>query len=530
MCAQPSAWTIRSLVFSIAAATCVANLSAQPTPPPPGNAATPQLRMRWQDFIAGAQGAKRLASLEAAVKKMKSLDSSPPNSADFRRSWKYWANIHGYYGPQSPDGTLAQQLQYLQSNGLGSDTSFYQGITDQTPPDAAAKSVWATCQHSEGTGPKQANFFAWHRMYLYYFERVLRWAANDNTLRLPYWDYTNPAQEAIPARFRLTSSVLYDPNRDAPMNKGTSKLNANSTNVDTKLKNANFLTYEYDVETTIHGYVHCTVGPTCPVSHMGDVPVAGNDPLFYSHHANIDRLWACWQRLHPTPAGAWQNQKFTFPDENGTLQTNAASKVLDSTALGYVYDNIASCSRAALSPALLRMRAAQATPPTNDNATVVASVPAISINKASTSVDVPVPAAGPRTPGPTGPSTSELVLRDVTAQSSPGTLLDVYIAKKGQPASRKFVGTINWFGAFRHHGMTGPDQRTLSFDVTAQLRALGITPGSTAFTVTFEATNGRVSSAPAGAATSHTVPANAPTVRPEAKLQVGTIELRRVPQ
>ena len=516
-----------SVSFALLFVAFAAILSAQPTPPANGSTPAPQLRMRWQDFIAGPQGAKRLASLEAAVQKMKSLDNSAPDSADFRRSWKYWANIHGYYGPQSPDGTLADQLQYLQNNGLGSDTSFYQGITDQTPPDADAKSVWATCQHSEGTGPKQANFFAWHRMYLYYFERVLRWAANDNSLRLPYWDYTNPVQEAIPARFRLTSSVLYDPNRDAPMNQGTQKLNANSTNVDTKLKNANFLTYEYDVETTIHGYVHCTVGPTCPVSHMGDVPVAGNDPLFYSHHANIDRLWACWQHLHPTPAGTWQNQQFTFPDENGTLHTDPVSKFIDTAAIGYVYDNFASCSRATVRPAVLQAHNAPTTPPTSDNSTVVASTQAISITNASTSVDVPAPAAAPRGV-PQGTANSELVLRDITAQSSPGTLLDVYIAKKGQPATRKFVGTINWFGAFRHHGMTESDQRTLTFDVTSQLKALGITPGSTTFTVTFEATNGRVSAG--GAATSHTVRTNGPAVRPEAKLQVGSIELRRAPQ
>ncbi len=32
--------------------------------------------------------------------------------------------------------------------------------------------------------------------------------------------------------------------------------------------------------------------PPCPVAHMGDVPVAGNDPVFYTHHANIDRMFA----------------------------------------------------------------------------------------------------------------------------------------------------------------------------------------------------------------------------------------------
>jgi hypothetical protein len=46
----------------------------------------------------GPDGVKRLASLRAAVQKMKSLDNSPQDSADYRRSWQYWANIHGYYG------------------------------------------------------------------------------------------------------------------------------------------------------------------------------------------------------------------------------------------------------------------------------------------------------------------------------------------------------------------------------------------------------------------------------------------------
>ena len=60
--------------------------------------------MRWQDFIRGPEGAKRLASFQKAIAKMKSLDNSPPNSVDFRRSWKYWANIHGYLGTDSKLG------------------------------------------------------------------------------------------------------------------------------------------------------------------------------------------------------------------------------------------------------------------------------------------------------------------------------------------------------------------------------------------------------------------------------------------
>src|SRR5258707_10124592 len=87
-----------------------------------------QVRMSWQDFISGPDGATRLAHLQAAITKMKSLDSSPKTSADYRRSWEYWANIHGYYGTQSPDGTVAQQIQYLNSQGMQQYVSYYNGI------------------------------------------------------------------------------------------------------------------------------------------------------------------------------------------------------------------------------------------------------------------------------------------------------------------------------------------------------------------------------------------------------------------
>src|ERR1043166_2202649 len=89
----------------------------------------PQVRMSWQDFISGPDGAKRLASLQAAITKMKSLDSSPKTSADYRRSWEYWANIHGYYGSQSPDGTGGQQMEYLTTQGMQQNAPYYRGIT-----------------------------------------------------------------------------------------------------------------------------------------------------------------------------------------------------------------------------------------------------------------------------------------------------------------------------------------------------------------------------------------------------------------
>ena len=42
----------------------------------PPAAPAPRVRMKWQDFIKGPAGAKRLASLKKAVDKMKSLNTS----------------------------------------------------------------------------------------------------------------------------------------------------------------------------------------------------------------------------------------------------------------------------------------------------------------------------------------------------------------------------------------------------------------------------------------------------------------------
>src|SRR5258708_3052739 len=159
---------------------------------------------------------------------------------------------------------------------------------------------------------------------------------------------------------------------------------------------------------------------------------------------------------------------------------------------------------------------------------MLGSKKAIPITGAKTSVDIALPAKVLHSLAlsPAGSQTSELVLRDITAQSEPGTMLNVYVAKKGKPTARQYVGTVNWFGAFEHHeAMDSPDRKTLQFDITDQLRALGIASATSGLTVTFEADNGRVaknsSKAPALKAQAE------PAVRSEAKVQIGAIEVRQ---
>jgi hypothetical protein len=501
-----------------------------------GGSTAPQVRMKWQDFIRGPEGAKRLSSLQKAMAKMKSLDNSPPNSADFRRSWKCWANIHGYLGMDSKFGTLAFQkdrldrLQMSQFLPYLVGTTDKPGIQDQTPSDPIAKEVWATCQHSpQGT---QLNFFGWHRMYLYYFERVLRWAANDPTLTLPYWDYTNPAETALPDAFQDPKSPLYDWRRSEALNEGLATLNPQVTDIDGPLTtDTNFLQYEGDIEGGVHGNVHCSVGQTCPIALMGLVGVAANDPIFYEHHANIDRMWSCWQHAHPKEApGDWQNQQFTFVDERGTKVTRPVKDFLDTKALGYVYDNESKCTRTAT----LQAAAQTSGPKQLEQAfpTVLATAKAIKLKPDTTSVDVRIPSPTLNKLRGANPGHTELVLRDVSSQSDPGALLSVFIARTDDPNTRQYVGTINWFGVFDPMtGMegsehTGPISRMFQYDISRQLRSLGRS-NTKGLTVVFEATSGLVPSAKkrlkAGAAAT-TPPAR---FRPDAALTIGAVELRQ---
>lgn len=156
---------------------------------------------------------------------------------------------------------------------------------------------------------------------------------------------------------------------------------------------------------------------------------------------------------------------------------------------------------------------------------VVGSVKAVPITRAQTTVDISMaPSALQRLASqPQGTVTAELVLLDVTAESPPGVLFDVYLARKGDTATRKFAGTLSWFGAFNHHGGRGPMDRMFRFPVTEQLRELAQTNTSD-FTISIEATTGRV---PVDRSKAEAAQAEAArSFKSEAKLQIGTIELQ----
>jgi tyrosinase len=87
-----------------------------------------------------------------------------------------------------------------------------------------------------------------------------------------------------------------------------------------------------------HGVVHSVIG-----GEMGRITTSARDPIFWLHHANIDRLWTSWLKMgdgrkNPPAGSTWAQQGFTF-DKAGQLHQTAGAVTDSETGLGYRYDD-----------------------------------------------------------------------------------------------------------------------------------------------------------------------------------------------
>jgi len=193
---------------------------------------------------------------------------------------------------------------------------------------------WNTCQH--GT----PYFWSWHRMYLYWFERIVRKMSGDKKFALPYWNYESPSERQLPAPFRDMASPLYTANRGAGWNTGAASLSASAVDTSGFMPLVPYFNAQSGCEGTPHAAVHVSIG-----GWMGSVPTAAQDPIFYLHHANIDRLWNLWlkqggMRSDPINDAAWRTTKFLFFDENGAQVWMTGCDILRAEdQLNYTYEN-----------------------------------------------------------------------------------------------------------------------------------------------------------------------------------------------
>jgi tyrosinase len=74
---------------------------------------------------------------------------------------------------------------------------------------------------------------------------------------------------------------------------------------------------------------------------MAEFSTVGGDPMFYIHHANIDRIWESWNQLgnkNPTDP-KYLNRKFAYGDRSGKRVDLPVSAGDRTAQLGYEYDS-----------------------------------------------------------------------------------------------------------------------------------------------------------------------------------------------
>ncbi|PWA88354.1 polyphenol oxidase protein [Artemisia annua] len=221
-------------------------------------------------------------------------------------------------------------------------------------------------------------FLPFHRYYLYFFEKICGKLIDDPDFAIPFWNWDAPGGMTIPAIYTNKESPLYDSFRDAQHqppsiidldfngeNENLSISEQVSTNliimyrqiVSTAKTASLFMGSPYragdeanpgggSLESLPHGSVHIWTGDSTQPGgeNMGNFYSAGRDPLFYAHHANVDRMWSVWKTLGERRAdftdNDWLDSSFLFYDENAEMVRVKVRDCLDSKILGYVYQDV----------------------------------------------------------------------------------------------------------------------------------------------------------------------------------------------
>jgi hypothetical protein len=242
------------------------------------------------------------------------------------------------------------------------------------------------------------------------------------------------------------------------------------------------------IDSGIHGRIHTLTGN----SHgMGAVPYAGNDPLFFVHHANIDRMWASWNKngnKNPSDniAYPWLDTAFVMADQNGLRSSRQIKTLMSALSLGYDYD--AFFPKPPATPPAGTTTAAKSLTTLAATSTKVASTDAMANLTAGTttlklmrlSTARPTAVLGLDTDG----RRSLLVLRKLHTWKQPGVLYHIYLCASptGPLDAASYVGNINFFDAeFHDHGGgskldTALGENFYSFDVTPHLQNIARKP------------------------------------------------------
>jgi tyrosinase len=271
-----------------------------------GSAATAGNFVPREDIRTFARDPKKLAKLRDAVRIVQSRGLDDPTA------WFNMACIHGF-PPNDP------QVPKVPGN---------------------IRSLYAQCHRDEYL------FFLWHRAYVSSMERLMQTAIKDTTFRLPYWNWYDDPKLPKPFRNEFVDSArtmknpLFVKDRNSRANQGA---NIWVPEVGTDFSE-DFSDFQRDLNFGEHGQIHVAVGTR---TNMGRPNTAARDPVFWLHHANIDRLLMVWlkrdQAGHrpPTTFPTWRSSLYRFPISRSDLWTPTVgeSALASMQAMGYEYES-----------------------------------------------------------------------------------------------------------------------------------------------------------------------------------------------
>ncbi|MEL6715508.1 MAG: tyrosinase family protein, partial [Planctomycetota bacterium] len=219
------------------------------------------------------------------------------------------------------------------------------------------KSGFKYCPHGDWY------FLPWHRAYVVMYEQAVRELTGKADFAMPYWNWTEMRElpEAFADRlYQGKDNPLYVPNRNEltgnyaltdaivgqkeVMDKiyaktvyedfGTSR-NPKQDSTDPKWVPMGG-GIQGLLEHTPHNTVHNNIGAFMPTAG------SPNDPIFFMHHGNIDRIWAHWNALgrRNSTEALWRDMVFVenFLRTDGSKYSATVKDLEDILALGYDYD------------------------------------------------------------------------------------------------------------------------------------------------------------------------------------------------
>ena len=200
------------------------------------------------------------------------------------------------------------------------------------PEDPRSWAYWTNI-HVNNCPHGTAYFLGWHRGYLYHFERQLRIVSGDANLMLPYWDYyTDPN---LPAEFTDpgAGNPLYAPrlNTNVASALSMAPFSAQLVNFMRGAKRA----FEPPLESAPHNTLHNLIGNAMATME------SPADPIFWLHHANVDRLWVAWAaagggRAVPAISNVYWSGSYLYTP---TLTMPRTETWDTRTSLAYYYQN-----------------------------------------------------------------------------------------------------------------------------------------------------------------------------------------------